>query len=363
MSNMEKIARSTPTKKIKVLNKRTKTMQQDMAELAGSVKTIAKAIEKPNKSSHEVDVRRFKKSLGNDFIFHGTEEPTDAEKWLLGIKKELKVMLVSEEDKVRFVTYMFHGDADFWWSSIERMENVSRMSWERFEELFLEKYFPPTAQAAKCMEFALLEQGDMSVTQLDKKFAELERHGQHLVPTQELRARKLECALKGPIRDRVVSHNHNTYAAVLKSALAVEASWDKTLKERESREKKKKVKQNPQARHKRPRTESPVNKEKKSGTECYNCREEGHYARDCPHPQRQRPQNTNHPRNQNVGNRPQNQPHSQNVGGRPHNQPRTNAPPFQPRQPNVQGKLNYVAEVRGEAENSVIEEFESGLRQ
>ncbi|MCL7051894.1 hypothetical protein MKW94_008396 [Papaver nudicaule] len=188
-------SRPTPTKKKKRgLHKRTKTLEQDMVEIAGSVKTIAKAMEKPNKPSHEVDVRRFKKFLGNDHIFHGTEEPTDAEKWLLGIKKELSVIFVPEEFKVRFATYMFHGDADHWWNSI-----------------FFGKYFPPTARSAKCMEFMLLEQGDMTVTQLDKKFAELERHGKHLVPTDEHRARKLECALKPPIRDRVVSHRFQRY--------------------------------------------------------------------------------------------------------------------------------------------------------
>ncbi|KAI3913539.1 hypothetical protein MKW98_022022, partial [Papaver atlanticum] len=252
MSNIASSSHSGLTKKMKGRSKRTKIIEQNLVELSGSMKTMDTAMERQNKPSQEVDVRRFKKFLGPDGIFHGTEEPIVAEKWLQSIQKEFKAMLVPKKDKVGFATYMFHGDANNWWESVQRMEDMSRMSWKNFVKLFLEQYFPPTAKAAKCMEFAFSQQGDMTVTQLDKKFAELERYTSHLVPTQELKARKLECALKAPIRDRVVSHQHVTYNRILRTALAVKANWVQILKEREESDKKKKVKPNPPATPKRP---------------------------------------------------------------------------------------------------------------
>ncbi|KAI3937321.1 hypothetical protein MKW98_001892, partial [Papaver atlanticum] len=77
--------------------------------------------------------------------------------------------------------------------------------------LFFGKYFPRTAKALKCAEFATLKQGNMTVTQFDKKFCELERYGDHLIQTKELRARKLEDALKPAIRAQLVPLQLQTY--------------------------------------------------------------------------------------------------------------------------------------------------------
>ncbi|KAI3859342.1 hypothetical protein MKW98_007723 [Papaver atlanticum] len=98
---------------------------------------------------------------------------------------EFYAHLVAGEDRVRFATYI----------------NVMDMSWEQFENLFLDKYFPPTARSSKCAEFAVLKQGDMT----------LERYGKHLVETPELKAQKLEGALKVVICDRVVAVGLKTY--------------------------------------------------------------------------------------------------------------------------------------------------------
>ncbi|KAI3904882.1 hypothetical protein MKW98_011590 [Papaver atlanticum] len=107
---------------------------------------------------------------------------------------------------------------------MKRVHDANNMCWEQFVELFFSKYFPPTAKALKYAEFATLKQGNMTVTQLDKKFFERECYGDHLVKTDELKARKLEDALKPGIRAQVIPLQHPTYDKVLGVALAIEAN-------------------------------------------------------------------------------------------------------------------------------------------
>ncbi|XP_026382512.1 uncharacterized protein LOC113277700 [Papaver somniferum] len=174
-----------------------KMMKSCCEHLAQTAQTIAGAIGNQNqlRPSSVMDLKEFRKVIG-DRVFNGTEEPIKAERWLMSMRKKFDAHLMVEEDRVRFATYIFRGNADDWLNSEKRMRNVMDMSWEQFEDLFLDKYFSPTARSLRCAEFSVLKQGDMTVTQLDKKFSELERYGKHLDETPELKALKLEGALK-----------------------------------------------------------------------------------------------------------------------------------------------------------------------
>ncbi|KAI3954127.1 hypothetical protein MKW98_017951 [Papaver atlanticum] len=315
-----------------------KMIKASCEQFAKSVRTMTGVIGNQNQSrpNNVMDLKEFRKVVG-ERAFHGTEESIEAEKWLKGIKKEFDAHLVAEEDRVRFATYMFQGNADDWWESEKRMGDATSMSWAQFERLFLDKYFPPTVRSLKTM----------TVTQLDKKFNKLQRYGKHLVKTQELKARKLEDALKPGIRAQVVPLQHPTYKKVLGDALAIEANWIKEQKEREESEPNKKKNNNDSSpQRKRPhfdpyRSGHTTNKNKGKG--CFRCGDD-HLVKDCPIPPPPMPQNVYQPQ--------QSTAHKTNSYARQPYQPRTHAPPFQPRQPNVQGKLNHVAEVKGEAKNA-----------
>lgn len=71
-----------------------------------------------------MDLKKFLKVVGRK-EFKGTEEPLEAERWLMGIHKEFIALRVEENDKVRFATYLFSGAADFGWDSIRRVRNVT----------------------------------------------------------------------------------------------------------------------------------------------------------------------------------------------------------------------------------------------
>ncbi|KAI3834908.1 hypothetical protein MKW98_016021 [Papaver atlanticum] len=219
MSRCGKSLASSSVRKKKDLSRET---------LERLVKTIADAVKDKKKPSAAAALMEFIKVVGDNRKFSGTEEPTEAEKWLMSIEKVFDVLRTQDENKVRLATYLFEGYADHWWGTMKR--------------LFFSKYFPRTAKALKCAEFATLKQGNMTVTQLDKKFYELECYGDHLIQTKELRARKLEDALKPEIRAKLVPLQLPTYEKVMETALAIEANWVKTQREREESEPKRKNK-------------------------------------------------------------------------------------------------------------------------
>ncbi|XP_026452192.1 uncharacterized protein LOC113352600 [Papaver somniferum] len=200
----------------------------------------------------------------------------------MGIHKEFIALRAEENDKVRFATYLFSGAADFWWDSIRRFRNVT--VWVEYETLFIEKYFLKTSKDQMCAEFATLTQGDMTVSQLDKNFGELERFGDNLINTPLRKARKLQNALKPAIRARLVPCRLTTYNDVLDTALAVEADWNKNQNKREPRDQKRS--------QKRQHIDDIERNEKRQHIDdigkivepkvCYHCRVECHFVRDCP---------------------------------------------------------------------------------
>ncbi|XP_026422879.1 uncharacterized protein LOC113318839 isoform X2 [Papaver somniferum] len=196
----------------------------------------------------------------------------------------------------------------------------------------------------------------MTVTQLDKKFYELQHYGKHLVETPELKARKLEDALKPGIRAQVVPLQHPTYKKVWGAALAIEANWIKTQKEREESVPSKKKNNNDSfPQRKRPRFDpSRSGHTTNKGKGCFRCGDD-HLVKDCPVPPPPMPQNTNQPQQPTA--------HKTDIYGRQPYQPRTHAPPFQSRQPNIQRKLNHDVEIKEEPDNAVVKEYERSLQQ
>jgi len=86
-------------------------------------------------------------------------------------------MVASDDQKVRLATHMLAEEAEFWWIKAKRRLEAGGdvVSWERFKDDFLKKYFPADLRNKKEVEFLQLKQGSMSVANYANKFEELSR--------------------------------------------------------------------------------------------------------------------------------------------------------------------------------------------
>ncbi|XP_058189251.1 uncharacterized protein LOC131306839 [Rhododendron vialii] len=96
------------------------------------------------------------------------------------------------------------------------------MTFDEFETLFLDKYFPTPLRLVKEQEFLNLKQGTMTVTQYTTKFEELSRYALATIATEDKKARRFEWGLT-TARRAVVSQAFPTYAGAVKCALRLES--------------------------------------------------------------------------------------------------------------------------------------------
>lgn len=68
---------------------------------------------------------------------------------------------MAEDNKTNFGTFMLRGDAAFWWESVESLEGSGIITWARFKELFLKKYFPRSMATQMEKKFLELKQGTL----------------------------------------------------------------------------------------------------------------------------------------------------------------------------------------------------------
>jgi len=181
-----------------------------------------------------VTAKQFKELGPPEFL--EKPEPLKAETWLKQITKIFDVLGCSEEQKVPFATFMLRDEADHWWESVKRTQpDALKMSWEKFQELFNDKYFPESIRHMKEVEFIKLEQNNMTVSQYEAKFAELFRFASHLVDNEERMTRMFLRGLKPEIRQYLISHKLCLYSDIVNRAQLVERDNESTKPKESSR--------------------------------------------------------------------------------------------------------------------------------
>jgi hypothetical protein len=94
-----------------------------------------------------------------------------------GVERIFRVMVTSDDQKVRLATYMLAEEAEYWWDGAKRRLEASGevVSWGKFRSEFLKKYFPKDLRNKKEVEFLQLKQENMSVVEYTANFEELSR--------------------------------------------------------------------------------------------------------------------------------------------------------------------------------------------
>ena len=118
------------------------------------------------------NLQRFK--MHHPLTFTGGGDPIMVDHWFLQIEKILEAMeITSDATKIKLTAVQLEGESQVWWDWVKTSRDIEAMTWAKFHELFMGKYFPTTARHAKAQEFLELKQGTMTVMEYMAKFTEL----------------------------------------------------------------------------------------------------------------------------------------------------------------------------------------------
>ncbi|CAL2257126.1 unnamed protein product [Prunus armeniaca] len=218
-----------------------------------AIQDMASAIRENSNQDHrhETEVDRVMRIQGQfcktkPTIFKGEPNPMAAEEWLRQIKRKMDNQRIPEDIRVVIACTYLEGQAYLWWESILSMPDTEITTWEAFESVFLEKYFPSTMKAMKAREFVNLVQDNLIVDQYQSKFEELMRFAPYMIPDDATKAKRFEEGLRPSILEK------STYSRAKK----------------------------------RTRFNTPQSQEKFGPPLCYYCKQVGHVKRFCPQLQR-----------------------------------------------------------------------------
>ncbi|KAK1403348.1 CCHC-type domain-containing protein [Heracleum sosnowskyi] len=165
--------------------------------------------------------------------FKGSADPVEAKAWLKEMEKAFTLIEVTGEKKTEYASYFLKNEASYWWETSKALEPEGLITWERFTELFLEKYFPDFMRDQMELKFLELKQGSMTVSQYETKFTELSMFVLTYVDTEKKKAKRFQQGLRSWIRSKLAVLELDTYAAVVQKAMIAEGESDSYMRERE----------------------------------------------------------------------------------------------------------------------------------
>ncbi|XP_040990941.1 uncharacterized protein LOC121238165 [Juglans microcarpa x Juglans regia] len=91
--------------------------------------------------------------------FMGTERPKKANKWQLDLNRTFEISGYTEEPKVQYARHLLQGEAEIWWDTRRHdreLGTITILTWDRFKEEFVNRFFPESMKTQKAQEFATL---------------------------------------------------------------------------------------------------------------------------------------------------------------------------------------------------------------
>jgi hypothetical protein len=163
--------------------------ETDNSKESSSSKTSSHSRKKIKKRKHSKsrDLEEFKKSEPPTFDAE-IKKGEEAEVWLLGLKKYLRVHDYSENLKVRITIFNLNGKASILCEDLRNVKGIHEkdLSWKQFEKYFKkkylsEKYFKKKYLSekysdGKTKEFYELKLGQLTIEEYIIKFLELIRY-------------------------------------------------------------------------------------------------------------------------------------------------------------------------------------------
>ena len=97
-----------------------------------------------------------------------------ADHWFMQIENVLEALeITSDTTRIRLAAFQLEGEAHVWWRWARTSRDLESMTWAKFQELFMGKYFPDSARHAKAQDFLELKQGATAVMDYVARFTEL----------------------------------------------------------------------------------------------------------------------------------------------------------------------------------------------
>ena len=155
--------------------------------------------------------------------YDGSGDPEAAWLWLDRVNKVYGVMGCTDEQRVLFSSFLMEDRAKDLWDSAER-RYPDGISWDQFQQEFIERFFPQSHKDSKIEEFFKLEQKNMSVSEYEKKFSELVRLVPYIQADEVLKCKRFLSGLQHRIRVHLSVVPQNRFGDLVEAVLRVEQS-------------------------------------------------------------------------------------------------------------------------------------------
>ena len=103
--------------------------------------------------------------------FTGGGDPMVVDHWFMQVEKVLEAMkIASDMTRIILATFQLEGEVQVWWNWAKTSRGLEAMTWAKFPDLFMGKYFSNTTRHAKAQEFLELKQVAMTMIEYVSRF-------------------------------------------------------------------------------------------------------------------------------------------------------------------------------------------------